>query len=207
MNTNHELLNNNTVTLSGKVISEPVLSHKVYDEAFNILQLAVPRLSGQVDIIPITISEKLLSEENVKQNDTLTIKGQFRSYNKLEDGKSRLILTVFVRELIQTDAEQNPNTVEISGYICKEPIFRTTPFNREIADILVAVNRSYNKSDYIPCIAWGRNARFVESLKVGTKINIIGRIQSREYTKVLDKNVDPVVKTAYELSISKINMA
>jgi len=207
MNTNHELLNNNTVTLSGKVISEPVLSHKVYDEAFNILQLAVPRLSGQVDIIPITISEKLLSEENVKQNDNLTIKGQFRSYNKLEDGKSRLILTVFVRELIQTDAEQNPNTVEISGYICKEPIFRTTPFNREIADILVAVNRSYNKSDYIPCIAWGRNARFVESLKVGTKINIIGRIQSREYTKVLDKNVDPVVKTAYELSISKINMA
>lgn len=207
MNTNHELLNNNTVTLSGKVISEPVLSHKVYDEAFNILQLAVPRLSGQVDIIPITISEKLLSEENVKQNDTLTIKGQFRSYNKLEDGKSRLILTVFVRELIQTDAEQNPNTVEISGYICKDPIFRTTPFNREIADILVAVNRSYNKSDYIPCIAWGRNARFVESLKVGTKINIIGRIQSREYTKVLDKNVDPVVKTAYELSISKINMA
>lgn len=207
MNTNHELLNNNTVTLSGKVISEPVLSHKVYDEAFNILQLAVPRLSGQVDIIPITISEKLLSEENVKQNDTLTIKGQFRSYNKLEDGKSRLILTVFVRELIQTDAEQNPNTVEISGYICKEPIFRTTPFNREIADILVAVNRSYNKSDYIPCIAWGRNARFVENLKVGTKINIIGRIQSREYTKVLDKNVDPVVKTAYELSISKINMA
>lgn len=207
MNTNHELLNNNTVTLSGKVISEPVLSHKVYDEAFNILQLAVPRLSGQVDIIPITISEKLLSEENVKENDTLTIKGQFRSYNKLEDGKSRLILTVFVRELIQTDAEQNPNTVEISGYICKEPIFRTTPFNREIADILVAVNRSYNKSDYIPCIAWGRNARFVENLKVGTKINIIGRIQSREYTKVLDKNVDPVVKTAYELSISKINMA
>lgn len=207
MNTNHELLNNNVVTLSGKVVSEPVLSHKVYDEVFNTLQLAVSRLSGQVDIIPITISEKLLSEENVKLNDTLTIKGQFRSYNKLEDGKSRLILTVFVRELVQADAEQNPNTVEISGYICKEPIFRTTPFNREIADILVAVNRSYNKSDYIPCIAWGRNARFVGGLKVGTKINILGRIQSREYTKVFDKNIDPVVKTAYELSISKINMA
>lgn len=207
MNTNHELLNNNLVTLRGKVVSEPVFSHKIYDEGFNILHLAVSRLSGQNDIIPITISERLIQEKNIKIDDILTIKGQFRSYNKLEDGKSKLILTVFVRELCQVEDEDNPNTVEISGYICKEPIFRTTPFNREIADILVAVNRSYNKSDYIPCIAWGRNARFVGNLKVGTKINIIGRIQSREYTKVLDKNAEPIVKTAYELSISKINMA
>lgn len=204
--TNHQLLNNNIVTLSGEVVSEPVYSHQVFNEGFFTLNMSVPRLSGQVDIIPITISERLLGEADVKVGSNISVKGQFRSYNKIENDKSRLVLTVFVRELCEYSPTDNPNVVEISGYICKTPIFRTTPFNREIADVLVAVNRSYNKSDYIPSIAWGRNARFVSNLKVGTKINAVGRVQSREYTKVLDDETSPIVKTAYELSISKIDI-
>ena len=134
---------------------------------------------------------------------TICALGQFRSYNKLEGGRSRLMLTVFVRELIGNDGAQNPNSIVLSGYICKPPVYRTTPFNREIADLLVAVNRAYNKSDYIPCIAWGRNARFVQTLKVGDRIALSGRIQSREYTKRLSET-EAVTMTAYEVSVSKL---
>lgn len=201
---NHELLDNNKVYLQGKVMSEPVYSHDVYDEGFYQLDLAIPRLSGQEDIIPVTISERLLANHSIKIGDTIAVKGQFRSYNKLENDKSKLILTVFVRELCEVDLEQNPNVVEINGYICKSPVYRTTPFNREITDMLMAVNRSYNKSDYIPCITWGRNARFVGELPVGTKLEVVGRIQSREYLKKLDENSEPIKKIAYEISVSKV---
>ena len=135
--------------------------------------------------------------------DTLCALGQFRSYNKLENGRSRLMLTVFVRELLAAAPTQNPNSIVLSGYICKPPVYRTTPFNREIADLLVAVNRAYNKSDYIPCIAWGRNARFVQNLKVGDRIALSGRIQSREYVKRLSES-QSVTMTAYEVSVSKL---
>lgn len=203
---NHELLDNNKVFLQGRVASEPQYSHEVFDEGFYTCNLAIGRLSGQEDLIPITVSERLVANHEIKLNDIIALKGQFRSYNKLEDGKSKLVLTVFVRELCDLDQNANPNTIEIFGYICKAPIYRTTPFNREITDMLMAVNRSYNKSDYIPCITWGRNARFVGEMPVGTKLEIVGRIQSRDYVKKLDETSEPLKKTAYEISVSKVTV-
>lgn len=200
---NHELLENNKVYLQGEVIDEPTYSHEVLNEGFYNLNLSIPRLSGQSDIIPVTISERLLKGANINVGDTIALKGQFRSYNKIEESKSKLVLTVFVRELCEVDINSNPNMIEIYGYICKSPIYRTTPFNREITDVLMAVNRSYNKSDYIPCITWGRNARFVGELPVGTKLEMVGRIQSREYVKKID-GMDPINKIAYEISVSKV---
>ncbi len=202
---NYELLLNNNVQLWGKVIKEPTYSHSVIDEKFYEFLLEVPRLSDSSDIIPITISEKLFTKEDLKINNVIALNGQFRSYNKLIENKSKLMLTVFVRELTEVDTTKNPNIIELKGFLCKEPIFRTTPFKREITDILVAINRAYNKSDYIPCIAWGRNARFVKNLEVGTKLEIGGRIQSRVYQKKIDED-NVVNKTAYEISISKVNI-
>lgn len=199
----YELLSNNRVFLCGTIQSNPVFSHESFGEAFYEIQLSVKRLSEQNDLIPITISDKLLTKDMVIGYN-LAINGQFRSYNKIEDGKSKLMLTVFVREIIEYNETMNPNIIEISGYICKEPTYRTTPFKREICDVLVAVNRAYNKSDYLPCIAWGRNARFVKNLEIGKKINLVGRIQSREYQKKLE-NGEVITRTAYEVSINKIS--
>lgn len=196
------IITTNVVSLSGTIISNPVLSHEIYQEAFYELQIEVKRLSNQSDILPITISQHLIDNETLHIGNTITIIGQFRSYNKLIDGKSRLMLTVFVREIVN-DNQINPNSIVLSGFICKPPIYRTTPFNREICDILLAVNRAYNKSDYIPCIAWGRNARFVRNLSVGEQVIIHGRIQSRAYQKRLsDEQV--INKVAYEVSVSKL---
>lgn len=195
---------NNKVFISGEIITDAVFSHEVYGEGFFEMNVLVKRLSGQGDILPVTISERLIADRQLRVGVTINAFGQFRSYNKLVNGKSKLMLTVFVRELIDFQAVKNPNSVVLSGYICKPPVYRTTPFNREIADILIAVNRSYNKSDYIPCIAWGRNARFAKNLEVGEKIAISGRIQSREYQKRLeDESVK--IMTAYEVSISKLS--
>lgn len=193
---------NNKVYLCGIVESEAVFSHEVFGEGFYELYVRVNRLSGQADLLPVTISERLLGQ-GLKRGDELCALGQFRSYNKLENGKSRLMLTVFVREILDYHPGKNPNSIVLSGYICKPPVYRTTPFNREIADLLIAVNRSYNKSDYIPAIAWGRNARFVRNLAVGDRVALSGRIQSREYQK---KQPDEsfVTMTAYEVSVSKL---
>ncbi len=194
---------NNKVYLSGEIVSEAVFSHEVYGEGFYEMSVKVDRLSGQSDILPLTVSERLIADMNLKIGVKINALGQFRSYNKLIDGKSKLMLTVFVRELLTEEMSKNPNNIVLSGYICKPPVYRTTPFNREIADLLIAVNRSYNKSDYIPCIAWGRNARFVKNLSVGDKVALSGRIQSREYQKKLsDEEIK--VMTAYEVSISKL---
>ena len=201
---NYTELNNNRVLLSGTVDGEPKFSHETFGEAFYEIILLVPRLSDHLDRVPVTVSEKLLNGGKFDNGEFVSIKGQFRSYNKLEDGKSRLMLTVFVREVCEFEEDVNPNIIEITGYICKEPIYRTTPFNREICDVLIAVNRAYNKSDYLPCIAWGRNAKFVSELKVGTKVNIVGRIQSREYQKHLE-NGEVLNKIAYEVSVNKIH--
>lgn len=195
---------NNKVFISGEMVSEPVFSHEVYGEGFYDIFVSVKRLSGQCDCLPVTISERLLTDKAIKVGDTINALGQFRSYNKLVDGKSKLMLTVFVRELFDYSIIKNPNTIVLSGYVCKQPVYRTTPFNREIADVLIAVNRSYNKSDYIPCIAWGRNARFAKNLAVGEKIAICGRIQSREYQKRISEE-EVKVMTAYEVSISKLS--
>lgn len=199
-----EQMNNNKVHLEGKILSLPRLSHQVFDENFYEIDLEVTRLSQSVDIIPITISEKLLNENSFDVGKTIAINGQFRSYNKQVEGKSKLVLTVFVRELVELKQQTSTNYIELVGFICKAPIYRTTPFKREICDILVAVNRAYNKSDYLPCIAWGRNARFSKNLQVGEKISIVGRIQSRDYEKKLE-NGEIQKRTAYEISIIKLN--
>lgn len=202
-----DLMNNNVVMISGIITAEPVYSHSVFGEGFYETSICIERLSGQKDVIPVTVSERLLADGDFMPGKRVAIEGQFRSYNKLVDGRSKLMLTVFVRSMFDGDSEaQNVNSIELTGYICKPPVFRTTPFKREIADILVAVNRAYNKSDYIPCIAWGRNARFSSKLEVGDKITLSGRIQSREYQKTLD---DGSIETrvAYEISIGRMEYA
>lgn len=196
---------NNKVFISGEILTEAEFSHEVYGEGFYEMTVMVKRLSGQGDILPLTVSERLIEDRNLKPGVFINALGQFRSYNKLVDGKSKLMLTVFVRELLD-EPRKNPNNIVLSGYICKPPVYRTTPFNREIADLLIAVNRSYNKSDYIPCIAWGRNARFAKTLSVGEKIALAGRIQSREYQKKFSED-DIKTLTAYEVSISKLAAA
>ena len=197
------MMNNNIATISGIVIEEPRYSHQMYGEGFYESTLSVPRLSEQVDNIPFTISERLLTDNRVSVGNTITLSGQLRSYNKIIDGRSKLLLTLFVRDILDEEEGRNPNTIDLVGYICKPPIYRLTPFKREISDILLAVNRAYNKSDYLPCIAWGRNARFIKDIDVGQKVYINGRIQSREYQKQLE-NGDIETRTAYEVSINRI---
>lgn len=187
----------------GEIVSDAVYSHEVYGEGFYEFSVRVMRLSGQADILPVTVSERLIEGNDLKRGSFICAVGQFRSYNKLENGRSRLMLTIFIRELLEEAPSKNPNSIVLSGYICKPPVYRTTPFNREIADLLIAVNRAYNKSDYIPCIAWGRNARFVKNLSVGDKIALSGRIQSREYQKKIS-DYEAKTMTAYEVSVSKL---
>ena len=202
-----EQIDNNKVYLQGVVLDNPEFNHAVMDEKFYGFYMQIPRLSGMSDTIPIIISEKFLASTPVNIGDRLALRGQFRSYNKLEDGKRKLLLSVFVREVCEWDDNANANIIEMNGYICKPSIYRTTPFSREICDVLLAVNRNYNKSDYIPCIAWGRNAQFVNSMPVGTEISITGRIQSREYSKHIEGLDEPIIKTAYEVSVSKLNLS
>lgn len=203
------VIENNVVTISGKVVSEVEYSHEVYGEGFYSFYLDVPRLSDSSDRISVTFSERLVPKSKLQIGVSLEIEGQFRSYNSYKSDSNKLILTVFARELIFIDEEKrikNPNQIYLNGYICKNPIYRMTPFGREITDILVAVNRPYNKSDYIPCIAWGRNARYSQNLSIGDNIKIWGRIQSREYQKKLE-NGEVVSKTAYEVSVSKMEIS
>jgi len=202
---NFELCNNNKVYLCGKVISEPTFSHEIYGESFYDINLEVPRLSEQSDVIPVTVSERLFKDNSLEVGNKIAVKGQFRSYNKMVDGRSKLMLTVFVRELCEEVPNYNSNIIELIGYICKEPIYRTTPFKREICDMLLAVNRAYNKSDYLPCIAWGRNARYVSELGVGEKVFLTGRIQSRQYQKKIDESTAET-RIAFEISISQISV-
>lgn len=207
MNTNY--LENNHLVLVGKVASEKRYSHEIYGEKFYVFNLEVVRLSATVDIIPITVSERLLTSINLDLGNMLKVEGQFRSYNNYENEKNRLILTVFAKEVMEVNAEESKeevsNEVTLLGYICKKPIYRQTPFGREIADILLAVNRAYNKSDYIPCIAWGRNARFCENMEVGTEVRLTGRVQSRIYEK---KHEDGTVeeRVAYEVSVASLEI-
>lgn len=211
MDTNYS--ENNQLVLVGKVTSEKRFSHEIYGEKFYIFDLSIPRLSGNADNIPITISERLLTENGLPIDSKISVNGQFRSYNCYQGEKNRLILTVFAKEIefienqeeIPVGKDITTNEVVLDGYICKKPIYRKTPFGREIADILLAVNRSYNKSDYIPCIAWGRNAKFCETVPVGAEIRVIGRVQSREYEK---KYEDGTVekRVAYEVSASSLEI-
>ena len=201
-----KVLDNNQVTIVGVVDSEFVYSHEVFGEGFYVVEVIVQRLSNMVDRIPLMISERLIDVTENYIGRTLEAHGQFRSYNKHEEGRNRLVLSVFVRDVEVLDEEPEnvkPNSIFLDGYICKPPIYRKTPLGREIADILLAVNRPYGKSDYIPCISWGRNARFASSFEVGTRVRVWGRVQSREYTKKLSET-ECEKRIAYEVSISKL---
>ena len=199
---------NNYLVLIGKIISDKTFSHEIYGESFYVFNLEVPCLSGNEDIIPITISERLIANFDLTIGRKVVIEGQFRSYNSYENEKNRLVLTVFAKDIIDYKEEQEENVsneVVLNGYVCKKPIYRKTPFGREISDILLAVNRAYNKSDYIPCIAWGRNARFCQDIEVGAQVKIVGRVQSRQYEK---KHEDGTVETrvAYEVSVGSLEV-
>ncbi|MCH5187100.1 MAG: single-stranded DNA-binding protein [Oscillospiraceae bacterium] len=197
-------MENNNISIMGYVEDSPVFSHRVMDEDFYKFNVRVPRLSETEDVLPVTISEKLICpwlQDGVK----VRVTGQLRSYNKYTDTGTHLVLTVFVKEidLAELGTGENPNEIFINGFICKPPVYRKTPFGREITDLIVAVNRAFNRSDYIPAIAWGRNAVFAEKLEVGTNVQIWGRLQSREYVKRLSET-ESETRTAYELSITKI---
>ena len=195
---------NNVATLNGEMITDFVFSHEVMGEKFLECQVRVPRLSGAFDTLPVMCSERLISDMDLHKGKTISVIGQFRSHNKVEDEKSKLVLTVFLQSFLD-EIPKKPNEIFLSGYICKPPVYHTTPLDREIADVLIAVNRAYNKSDYIPCIAWGRNARFVKNLCVGDKIAVSGRIQSREYQKAISETEFKTM-TAYEVSISSLEV-
>lgn len=195
---------NNRVLLTGVVKGDPIPGSELMGEGFSQLVLSVQRLSSLQDNIPITLSDELIKKHDIKDGKEITIKGQYRSFNKLINGRSKLMLTVVGKEILDTSPIDNPNIIELSGYICKAPIYRTTPFNREIADVLIAVNRVFAKSDYIPSIAWGRNARAVQNMQVGEKLNLSGRIQSREYQKRLDDG-STETRQAYEVSINQLS--
>ena len=197
-------IENNKVYLQGIVDTFPELNHVVKDEEFYGFNLRVARLSGQHDIIPIIIAKRLVEFYNIKKGDNLALRGQFRSFNKVEEDRRRLVLSVFVKEICVWDDGANPNVIELNGFVCKPVIYRTTPFSREICDVLLAVNRRFNKSDYIPCIAWGNNAQILSKMAVPSNLKIVGRIQSREYNKIIENAVQPITKVAYEVSISKL---
>lgn len=201
-----KVIENNRVSIIGEVISDFEFSHEVFGEGFYILEVAVSRLSNQYDRIPLMVSERLVDVTQDYRGQLVEVSGQFRSYNRHEGVKNRLVLSIFVRDwnLVGEETETSKtNQIYLEGFICKAPIYRKTPLGREIADLLVAVNRPYGKSDYIPCIAWGRNARFAASFQVGGRIKIWGRVQSREYLKKIDEN-EGEKRTAYEVSVSKL---
>ena len=201
-----KMCENNQVSIVGEIISGFEYSHEVYGEGFYMMEVSVRRLSDFVDYIPVMVSERLIDVTADYVGQEVYIGGQFRSFNRHEEKKNRLILTVFARELEIIEEEEEPaNQIFLDGYICKEAIYRKTPLGREIADLLVAVNRSYGKSDYIPCICWGRNARYASNFRVGERCAIWGRIQSREYMKKLDEeNVER--RVAFEVSVSKLEL-
>ena len=213
MDTNY--LENNYLTLVGRVTGEKKFSHEIYGERFFIFNLSIARLSGNADIIPITVSERLITDEMLQEGKKILVKGQFRSYNSYENERNKLILTVFAKDVIEVEENEEDsdivkkesitNEVVLIGFICKKPIYRQTPFGREIADILLAVNRAYNKSDYIPCIAWGRNARFCENMPVGTEVRVVGRVQSRQYEKKYEDGTSEI-RIAYEVSVASLEV-
>lgn len=201
-----KVIENNQVTIMGKIVSGFLYSHEIYGEGFYMVDVEVERLSDSTDIIPVMISERLLDVSQDYIGACISVNGQFRSYNRHEEKKNKLVLSVFAREIEfidEVDENAKSNQIFLDGFICKEPIYRKTPLGREIADILLAVNRPYGKSDYIPCISWGRNARFASSFQVGDRCMVWGRIQSREYMKKISDE-EQEKRVAYEVSVSKL---
>ena len=201
-----KIIENNQVTIMGKVATEFSFSHEVFGEGFYMVEVEVKRLSNSEDRIPLMISERLIDVTQDYTGEYIMVHGQFRSYNRHEEQKNRLVLSVFVREISFMEEEPDgtkTNSIWLDGYICKETIYRKTPLGREIADLLLAVNRPYGKSDYIPCICWGRNARYASGFEVGEHVQLLGRIQSREYVKRIS-DTETEKRVAYEVSVSKL---
>ena len=204
-----KIIENNQVSIMGKVASGFTFSHQVYGEGFYLVDVLVKRLSDSEDRIPLMVSERLVDVTQDYEGEYIMVQGQFRSYNRHEEKKNRLVLSVFVRELTfveEADDSIKTNQIFLDGYICKPPVYRKTPLGREIADLLLAVNRPYGKSDYIPCICWGRNARYASAFEVGGHVLMWGRIQSRDYIKKLGEN-ETEKRVAYEVSVSKLEYA
>ena len=204
-----KVIENNQVTVMGEIVSTFSYSHEIFGEGFYMVDVKCKRLSESYDIIPVMVSERLIDVTGDYMGELICVVGQFRSYNRHEEKRNRLVLSVFVREvnfMEEFTDYTKTNQIFLDGYICKDPIYRKTPLGREIADLLVAVNRPYGKSDYIPCIAWGRNARFASGFLVGTRVLIWGRVQSREYTKKLNET-ECEKRIAYEVSVSKLECA
>ena len=200
------LIENNKVRIVGEIVGQFEYSHEVFGENFYIGQLKIERTSGILDFIPIMVSDRMVDVSADWNGIFVEIEGSFRSYNKKDEEKRKLLLSVFVRDFNQLEnASYNDNDVELDGYICKEVIYRKTPLGRDVSDLLIAVNRPYGKSDYIPCIAWGRNAVYSTELEVGTRIKLYGRIQSREYAKRIS-DTETETRTAYEVSVSKLEV-
>lgn len=202
------IIKNNQVTIMGQVVTGFKFSHEVFGEGFYIMEVMVKRLSNTFDRIPLMVSERLIDVTQDYTGEYITVIGQFRSYNRNEEQKNRLVLSVFVREISFIEEEPDDskaNNILLDGYVCKEPIYRKTPMGREIADLLMAVNRPYGKSDYIPCICWGRNARYISNFGIGEHVQISGRIQSREYKKKIS-DTEMELRTAYEVSVSKLEV-
>lgn len=203
-----KVIENNQVTVMGEVVSRFSYSHEIFGEGFYMVDVKVQRLSESFDLIPVMVSERLLDVNEDYRGLLICVNGQFRSYNRHEERRNRLVLSVFAREVefvSEVEESSKTNQIYLDGYICKEPIYRKTPLGREIADLLLAVNRPYGKSDYIPCICWGRNARYANNFKVGERCAIWGRIQSREYMKKLDEeHVEK--RVAFEVSVSKLEL-
>ncbi len=201
-----KIIENNQVTIIGEVASEFIFSHEVFGEGFYMVEVTVKRLSNSDDMIPLMVSERLIDVTQDFRGEHIEATGQFRSYNKHDELKNKLVLSVFVREILFVEEEVDgakSNIIHLDGYICKPPIYRKTPLGREIADLLLAVNRPYGKSDYIPCICWGRNARYASNFDVGEHVQVLGRIQSREYVKKISET-DSEKRIAYEVSVSKL---
>ena len=202
-----KIFENNQVIIAGEIVSGFTFSHEVYGEGFYMMEMAVNRLSSYADYIPVMVSERLIDVTESYEGQYISVVGQFRSYNRHEEKKNRLVLSVFAREIEFTGEpgeDVKSNQIFLDGYICKEPIYRRTPLGREIADLLIAVNRSYGKSDYIPSICWGRNARYAAGFAVGEHVQLWGRIQSREYVKRLNE-FETEKRIAYEVSVSKVD--
>ena len=201
-----KVIENNQVVIMGEIVSDFSFSHEIFGEGFYMVEVKVERLSDSSDIIPLMVSERLIDVKADYRGQLIMVTGQFRSYNRHEERKNRLVLSVFAREIEFVDEIEESaktNQIYLEGYICKEPVYRKTPLGREIADLLLAVNRPYGKSDYIPCICWGRNARYANHFHVGTRCEIFGRIQSREYMKRISEN-ETEKRIAYEVSVSKL---
>ncbi len=203
-----KVIENNQVTVMGEIVSDFSFSHEIFGEGFYLVDMRVKRLSESYDVIPLMVSERLIDVDGDYKGMFVCVNGQFRSYNRHEERKNRLVLSVFAREIEfveEVEESSRTNQIYLDGYICKEPIYRKTPLGREIADVLLAVNRPYGKSDYIPCICWGRNARYASHFNVGERCAVWGRIQSREYMKKLDE-VEVEKRVAFEVSVSKLEL-